>query len=275
MLGHDATSSLHANLVAGLAGLTENQLQMVSSVVRALHTPVEFLAEPASDLVDSRFAEIVSNFLVLHHSLHEEAFSKRPFEYLLKQCLIAQGHSAELNPTPGESSYDVHGGDYRWSLKTEAAQGISTKQVKIEKFMEARWVRDCPSNVECAAGVRERIPAHMNGYDRILILRAFTRPDSTIYKLEEIPKQLLIDCFSNATPEMFEKKASAKGKKAALSFGADFFHQGRSSKAFRILLDSSVEKIRLWYQVEHCVHHGTWVVPRSSTESLQLYTKVN
>ncbi len=248
---------------------------MVASVVRALRIPVEFLQENKSDLVDSRFAEVVANFLTLHHALHEEAFNKRPFEYLLKQCLNAQGHESRLNPTPGEFAYDVEGGGYRWSLKTEAAQGISAKQVKIEKFMEARWVRDCPDSESCAAAVRERLPQHMNGYDRILILRAFARSDDTVYRLEEIPKDFLVECFKSATTEMFERRSSSKGARSALSFGADFFRGGHSSKAFRILLDSSVEKVRLWYQVDHCIHHGTWVVPRAGAGNLQLYTRVS
>lgn len=258
--------SLTARLADTLMELTENQLRMVASVVQALGVPVEFYQESNSDLVDDQFAEIVSNFLALHHALHEESFSKRPFEYLLKQCLIAQGHQARLNPSPGDSTFDVEGAGFRWSLKTEAALGISKAQVKVEKLMEARWVRECQAPEECAKEVRTRLPRHMDGYDRILVLRAFSQADSTIYKLEEIPKGLLVETLSAASPGMFEKKGKAK------SFGADFYWHNESTKAFRILLDSSVEKIRLWFSTKHCIHHGTWVVPKADGQTLQLYT---
>jgi len=40
--------------------------------------------------------------------------------------------------------------------------------------------------------VRQRLPHHLDGYDRIVVLRAFTLPDRTIYKLEEVPTGRLI-----------------------------------------------------------------------------------
>jgi hypothetical protein len=111
----------------------------------------------------------------------------------------------------------------------------------------------------------------MSGYDRIVVLRAFVRDDSTIYKLEEIPTDVLRRCLAEARAEMFSKNTKRKSP----SFGADFFLDGPRSKVFRILLDSSVEKVRLWYRTEHAIHHGTWMVPRIEGRAMQLYTKAN
>ncbi|MEV5898337.1 hypothetical protein [Nonomuraea fuscirosea] len=255
-----------------VSGLTQSQRRIVASVARALKLAVEFHGNKASDLVDERWAEVMGNFLVLHHALHEEPLNKKPFEYVFKRCLIAQGHNAQLNPTPGQYAYDIEGNGIRWSLKTEAAKGISARQVKIEKFMEARWIRECKTPEACAVEVRTRLSRHIGGYDRIAMLRAFVRSEATIYRLEEIPVSLLLECFSNAAPDMFTKNE----KRNSPSFGADFYPPGTASRAFRILLDSSVEKIRLWYQTDHCIHHGTWIIPRVGDDrAIELYASTS
>jgi hypothetical protein len=72
---------------------------------------------------------------------------------------------------------------------------------------------------------------------------------------------------------MFEKKKNSK--RQSVSFGADFFLEGRTSRAFRMLLDTGVEKVRLWYGIDHCIHHGTWVVPKVDSSILRLYTSTS
>jgi type II restriction enzyme len=243
-------------LHAAIAKLTQNQMSILTGVAQALAVPVTVIPSDKSDLVDEVFAETMGNLLTLHHALHEEALSKRPFEYVLKQCLLAQGLDAYLNPTPGESSYDVAASGVRWSLKTEAAKGISPRQVKIEKFMEARWARECLTPEACFEAL-ERIVNHMDGYDRILVLRAFIRRPDVVYRLEEVPKDRVLEALQSARPSMFGKRGRAK------SYGADFpvSHSLSKPRMFRLLLDSSVEKVRLWYDVKHCVHHGEWRIP--------------
>ncbi|MFD3487582.1 hypothetical protein [Streptomyces sp. NPDC058665] len=259
-------------IISGLEVLSLRQLQTVASMVRNLHIPVQFIAGTGAGIVDSVFAEEMSNLLSLHHSNHEAPLNKKPFEYAMKRCLIAQGHQeADLNPAPGESAYDVFGNNERWSLKTEAAKGLSPTQVKIEKFSEARWVREAITPEVCAAEVRERLPRHMEGYDRILILRGETRPDKFVYTLDEVPKSLLLSCFSSASPEMFSRKS--RGGKPGISFGADFLHPTNHDKVFRMLLDSSVEKVRLWFQAKYCVRHGSWIVLKPGSDDLTLFTQ--
>ncbi|MDI3402678.1 hypothetical protein [Streptomyces cavernicola] len=254
-------------ITSGLNHLSMRQLETVASMVKSLNIPVQFIPGSSADIVDEAFAEEMSNLLSLHHSNHEAPLNKKPFEYAMKRCLITQGHNeADLNPAPGESAYDVFGNGERWSLKTEAAKGLSATQIKIEKFSEARWVREATTADLCAAEVRQRLPRHMDGYDRILILRAETRPDRFVYTLEEVPKKVLLDCFTSATPEMFTKKN--RGGKPGISFGSDFPHPTNGDKVFRMLLDSSVEKVRLWYQTKYCINHGSWVVLKPDSDDL-------
>jgi hypothetical protein len=216
----------------------------------------------------------MANLLSLHHSNHEAPLSKKPFEYAFKQCLIAQGYAeSDLNPRPGESAYDVFGHGVRWSLKTEAAKSLSRNQVKIEKLSEARWVREATTADAIATEVRERLPLHMSGYDRILVLRAETTPGEFAYTLVEVPKRLLLESFSSAIPSMFAK--TDRGARKGISFGADFRHPVNDDVIFRMLLDSSVEKVRVWYRLKYCVHHGTWIVRRPRREAPNLYTSIS
>lgn len=269
-MSSDRTRVTH-EIISGLDPLSMRQLETVASMIKSLHIPVQFTSGTGVGIVDVSFAEEMSNLLSLHHSHHEAPLNKKPFEYAMKRCLIAQGHDeADLNPAPGESAYDVFGNGERWSLKTEAAKGLSPTQVKIEKFSEARWVREATTAERCAIEVRERLPRHMDGYDRILVLRAETRPDSFIYTLEEVPTKMLLDCFTSATPQMFTKKD--RGGKPGISFGADFLHPANGDKVFRMLLDSSVEKVRLWYQTRYCIRHGSWTVSRPDVDNLTLFT---
>lgn len=254
-------------ITTGLDHLTQRQLQTVAAMVKSLHIPVEFMPGEGSNIVDQRFADEMSNLLSLHHSNHESPLNKKPFEYAMKQCLIAQGYlESDLNPRPGESAYDVYGNNERWSLKTEAAKSLSRNQVKIEKLSEARWVRDAETPEACATEVRQRLPHHMAGYDRILVLRAETQPDRFVYTLEEVPKSLLEQAILSAEPGMFNK--TDRGTKKGISFGADFFHPDNHNILFRMLLDNSVEKVRVWFQVKYCIHHGTWIVQRPAADVL-------
>ena len=259
-------------IMEGLQVLSPRQLFIVARMVRHLHVPVTYIPTGASGVVDERFAEEMSNLLSLHHSTHESPLSKKPFEYVIKQCLIAQGHAeADLNPKPGAFTYDVFWNNERWSLKTEAAQRISKRQVKIEKLSEALWIREAETPEQCATEVRERLSRHMAGYDKILILRAQTRPEDFVYTLEEVPKELLRQVIASAQPSMFAK--TARGTKEGISFGADFKHPVNGDKLFRMLLDNRVEKVRIWFQLKYCIHHGTWIVRRPGS-SAQLFTSV-
>jgi hypothetical protein len=254
-------------ITAGLKLLTPRQLQIVAAMVRTLDVPADFVPSGDSTIVDVQFAEEMSNILMVHHSGHESPLNKKSFEYAIKQCLIAQGYlDADLNPRPGESAYDVLGNNERWSLKTEAAKSLSRNQVKIEKLSEARWVREAATPEACAAEVRERLPRHMEGYDRILVLRAETCSDRFVYSLEEIPMELLRRAIMSVTPSMFSK--ADRGNKKGISYGADFIHPVNGDILFRMLLDSSVEKVRVWFRIKYCIHHGRWIIWHSPEDML-------
>jgi hypothetical protein len=247
-------------LEQAFARLTARQRQLLQRMADALTVPVD-IQTGKSDLVDAAFAETLANFLLLHHAIHEEPLNKAAFEYILKGCAEAAGHAAEQNIHRGTATWDVRIDTTRWSLKTEAALGISKNTVKIEKLMEARWIRECTNPAKCAAAVRTEIPAHMTGYDRILMLRAFRRAGNAIrYDLVEPPKHTLLELIEMVSPEAFTKEGSKE------SYGANF--DVNNERVFRILLDSSVEKIRLWFSADKCIYHGSWTVTPSTVRDV-------
>jgi restriction endonuclease SmaI-like protein len=256
------------DLSCQLARLSPSQIALIASMARALEVPVKAAINPTSDIVDEAFSEAVSNLLTLHHALHEEPLNKKSFEYLFKQCLTASGRQARLNPNPGDSAWDVEGAGFRWSLKTEAARGISAASIKVEKLMEARWVRDAVTPEQAAEGVRTVLTRHMEHYERILVLRAFGFPDGYSYFLEEMPVDLLREQFAQVAAGDVAKKGKA------ISYGIDF-RDKYGEKIFRILLDSSVEKIRLWFQASHSVRHGSWHVRVGDVQEVQQESMVN
>jgi hypothetical protein len=244
--------------------LTPRQQLLLLRMADALAVPVA-VETRQSDLVDSAFAETLANFLLLHHAIHEEPLNKAAFEHVLKACAEAAGHVAEQNVHRGTATWDVKVDNTRWSLKTEAALRMSVDKVRIEKLMEARWIRECTNPAKCAAAVRREIPAHMTGYDRILMLRAFRHPEQTVrYDLIEPPRRMLLDYLKNAPPDVFTKEGAKE------SYGADFLDVN-GERAFRLLLDSSVEKVRVWFSADHCIHHGSWTVTPSTVREATLF----
>ncbi|WP_405887155.1 hypothetical protein OG739_24765 [Streptomyces longwoodensis] len=251
-------------IVAGLGDLEARQLAAVESVVRNMHRRIHFRPGSATDLVDSNFRDEMSLFLVVHHALHERALNKENFEYVFKQCLIASGDSAaRLNPNQKQAKFDVEGAGQRWSLKTESGDSMSRNTVKVEKLTEALWIRSSPTAEDCAQNVLQKVAPRLHDYDRIIVLRAYRNRGLITYSLEEIPWNSLYTALMNYTqPEIFSK--AVRGGKEAKSFGADYPKEGSQARLFRMLLDTSVEKVRIWYALEECLHHGYWTLPAST-----------
>lgn len=255
------SDSARQRMAEVVASLSDTQIGLLLRMAEAMQIPVEVERFAESDIVSDEFSEALANFLLLHHAIHGEPLNKAAFEYLFVACSEATGRPASRNPASGAASYDVEAGDVRWSLKTEAGKSLSASTVRIEKFMEARWIRECTNPAKCAAAVRAHVPAHMQEYERMLILRArqdaFAR--ATTYELLEIPMLALVR-LSQAIPDWFTKEGSRE------SYGADVVDD-EGEKVFRILLDSSVEKVRIWFRTAKAIKHGRWVVQRSEVKA--------
>jgi hypothetical protein len=250
------TSRIRKQISSLVASLSDTQVGLLLRMAQAMRLPVEVDRADDSDIVDDRFSEALANFLLLHHAIHVEPLNKAAFEYMFVACSEAAGRPTRRNTATGSASYDVEADGVRWALKTEAGKKPSQTVVRIEKFMEARWIRECTNPAKCASAVRLHVPGHMGDYERMLILRATQDATArvTTYELLELPKNELMK-LTQAQAGWFTKEGSKE------SYGADVKDED-GNRVFRILLDSSVEKVRIWFSIAKAINHGRWMVQR-------------
>jgi hypothetical protein len=228
-------------------------------MMTAMTREIEQTVEAPDMLFSPEFVEAIGDQLVLHHGANEKAIKGNTFEHVFRNAAQAVGHTASIVENPNAPSADVFIGDMRFSLKTETAKRQSKTGVYIQKFMEARWIRDCDTPAELAAATAELIPKHLEQYDRIVLLRGQEEsPDWVNYTLVEIPKDILM-LVANLTGKDYPPKNRFGGT------SADVFKDG--VRVFRLRLDGSVEKVRLFLiRFDHCVVRARWRVPLDAGE---------
>jgi hypothetical protein len=235
------------------ATLSAPRLRVLRDMANALTRPVRALAHPASDIVVPEFEDAFSAQLLLFHSMHMGALTKKTFEYLFCAAHRAAGRDATLTENAVHPGEDATVDGQRFSLKTEAGKSISADYVLISKLMEARWLRECRTGDDFAREVRSHIGEHLTHYSRVLTLRSFHQPHGYRYDLVEIPVAHLRR-VSTLTGDDF----SARTKGGSCS--AHVCDAG-GRPLFTLVLDGSVEKVTVRrFAVTACVTHGPWLV---------------
>lgn len=176
------------SLVGTIPELTAGQLHWLHRVVSVFESDHAF-ALTKSDLFDEETLQNFGDAMRVHHSFSAEPFSKDKFEYVFVKVLNMSGHKATLAPK-GNPGHDATVDGVRLSLKTQADKNLKPGTIWISKFMElgkGQWT-DKPADLE---GLRQQFLTHMQGYDRILTLRALSKAPKWVYELVEIPKSLL------------------------------------------------------------------------------------
>lgn len=191
------TTNAIDGLLLLLQGLNDNQLALVGDVAKQFGTPHEFSfndlpLKNGRSLMTPGIVDDLGDIIRLHHSFSHEPFSKDKFEYALERVQKLHGRKAALAPR-GNRGYDLEIEGERFSLKTEASQGIKLDTIHISKFMElggGEWSTD-PAHLE---GLRAQFLEHLEGYDHILTLRRLkdAREGWHSYELVLIPKNLLL-----------------------------------------------------------------------------------
>jgi hypothetical protein len=245
-----------------LLDLTRAQLTLLGDMATAMRSGVvELVITPDSDVVNETFAETFQNFLLLHHAIYRGPLNKEAFEFVFAAASEAAGRTALRNRSRGSATHDIRVDDVKWSLKTEAGVGLSSKRLYVAKWMEGRWIRECTNPAECAAAMT-RVVSHMDDYDRVIALQAIIAKDerSTLYRLIEVPKGH-VQRLTDLGHEHFTKPGSRRSYGANLPIDPEAGPVDRpGERLLRILLDSSVEKVRMWFEVDTCRIHATWQV---------------
>lgn len=223
-------------------------------MVAAMQRPIQRWVNPSSDILSPDVEVALANQLALHHATHAEKLNKKSFEYLFKYANEAAGRSSTIEPNATSSGADIVVDGIRYSLKTQSDSAIRPNTLFIQKLMEARWIRDCPDVQSLSEELAKRVSRHIDRYDRILVLRAFNPAAGHLrYELIEIPKSV-IALLTTIRPEQLSEKNKYG------SSGAEV--QDDKGPAYRVLLDGSVEKIRIFsLRIDRCFKHGWWVIP--------------
>jgi Type II site-specific deoxyribonuclease len=246
---HDKRAVLD-HIVAELSKLPEPKLRLVRTIIARLgqSSSHELLL---TNLFDPCFATGFEGVLQIHHALSEAPFTKDKFEWGVVQVLLACGRKSRRGPR-GLAGHDVEIDGERWSLKTQADQGIRMDRLRISKFMElgkGSW-----KNEADLVGLRDQMIAHMNRYDRILSLRHFEQPGKAglhhFYELVEIPKSLLEEAKSGTITMNHDSKQRPKPGYCTVDGKFQLYFDGGTERKLQIknLMKSN------------CLVHATWTV---------------
>ena len=266
-------SSERLQLLEEVTELLKNEpkkLDLLTQMARGLLKPFEQESNPVSDLATEAFTDYFLNRLLVHHALADERFNKLYFEYAMQGALVASGHDARLTKgrtVPGADLVIVKGHDTfettveKYSLKTEASEGIQPDSVTISKLMEAAWMRGRDAT-GLHTGILEKIIPHLNQYDRIFMLRAFSArlqdAPAVRYDLVEISADLLRRVSLLAPSDIVGGTGAKKGGTATI-------RDAEGNAAFTLVFDGSDEKVTIRNLrvgvTGPTLLHASWIVP--------------
>lgn len=239
--------------IEALRGLSAIQVEVLTGIIAKFAEKQE-REHLRTDFLDEDAFEYFSTRLAAHHASSGVALKKENFEHILEQSFKRAGHAAKRTEDMTHRGADLEVDGRFYSLKTEAAKGLNPKSITISKLMEARWIRDLDSHADAPEQVRRRVLSHLQEYERIFILRSYGDEQRVRYDLREIPKDVLA-LVERLEPDDFGRLTKAGGT------GANVMMNGR--KAFRLVLDGSVEKLTIsGLDVELCPLHAWWELSR-------------
>ncbi len=138
-------------LAEAISKLNGGQLDLLFEMATCMGSTIKEVVSKDSDILTEEFRANFSNRLLVHHATHEEKFKKKSFEYAFCAASRSAGRQARMTSDPTNPGADVIVEGRSFSLKTEAAAGISENNITISKLMEARWIRDCKSKKDFAS----------------------------------------------------------------------------------------------------------------------------
>ncbi len=261
------TPSSRDQLIALIAELHPTQVDLLREMATAMLQEVQETVNRTSDIVVPNFNVNFRNRLLVHHATNEAKLTKKAFEYAFCGASRAAGRRAMITANPVYPGRDVVVDETAYSLKTEAAAGISATRLTISKLMEARWIRECRTGDDFARETTRRVMEHLDQYERIVVLRGFDAAPCTVrYDLVEIPLPLLRRVRHLTAADFSPRTQNGSSRAIVRVDGRD---------AFSIRLDGSVEKITVsGLQADRCVPHAVWRIPTrvapSSEDELEL-----
>lgn len=254
-------NSLREEIVSDLTDLSLNQLTLLKKATTAFaKTKVVFERLPQSDLITDAGLDYFGNALVMHHATTSQAFKKDKFEHLFRDTCNFQKSDATyavLSPAnfPGA---DLRVGTERFALKTQADQNIKRDVLTLTKWMELGR-GDWTDKIDHLKGLTNQFLAHLQKYDRILVLRCLSDSNPFEYQLVEIPKAIFSNSH-NATYRFSEVKKPIGPEEARPGYGDVYDVTFPTSKLYNFYFDGRGER-KLHIQnisISRCLVHARW-----------------
>jgi len=236
-------------LIASIRELTPGQFSWLERTVQIFQCEHRYSIFH-SNLFDDETLENFGDALRIHHSFSAEPFSKDKFEYVLERVVNISSDRAKLAPK-GNRGHDITIDNTRISLKTQADKGIREDRIWISKFMElgkGLW-GDNPADLVTLLNL---FLAHLDHYERVLILRTLRKAPNWIYELVEIPRALLMLAGSGKLEMKTESRQFPKP-------GYCFIREGET-ELFQLYFDGGSErKLQLKNLLKsRCMVHARW-----------------
>lgn len=234
-------------------GLPDGRLGLLTEMATALGREVVSEVATGSDLATPAFDADFSGRLLLFHAMHDAPLTKKTFEYTFVGALRADGREAHATANAVHAGEDVVADGVKFSLKTEGGKSIRRDAVHISKLMEARWIRECRTGRDFAAGVREHVVGHLQHYERIVTLRSFRGAGRVTYELVEIPRDVLLR-VGDLRARDFSPRTRSGGSGVTVT-------DEHGDRLFTLTIDGGSEKITVGrLTLDACEVHAAWTV---------------
>lgn len=187
--------------------------------------------------------------------------TKTLFERTLRFAFQDAGAAVSMPSDRNHAGHDITIDGVRISVKTEAERAMGRDTMRISKLMEAVWSKNFTSTDDVAAAVA-RVLEHLAGYERIIMLRVFHRPDVFEYELIEIPRALLMR-IGELRAEDFTPLTANGSTRAIIRPSANATRSRGADVQFRLIFDGSDNKVTIKsLRTELCITHARWVIAR-------------
>lgn len=250
-------------LKAKIDGLSDTAIRFVARMVDSLSSPpTASLGKPSTWI--SRTPDWIEYFgltLSVHHGTTADALGLEGFEAAFSNACESVGWKVERAQSLTHRFSDVAvtdstGQKRNLSLKSTAAQKLSTRTIHISKLTEAAWIQDVRSARDRRKRTLDLFTDYMTAVDAIIMLRAFRQKKQAPerYQLVEIPTAIF-ESLQSAPVSQFD----SDGPRISCSFGG---HE----RAAQVSLDRSDAKITVsGIRLDVCSVHAEWDMVSAET----------
>lgn len=243
--------------------LSDTAIRFVARMVDSLALPPTALPSKSPTWISGtpEWLEYFGLTLSVHHGTTAQALGLDGFEAAFSNSCESVDWTVERAESMTHRFSDLTvtdstGKKRELSLKSTAAQNLSTRTIHISKLTEAAWIQDVRSARDRRSRTIELFAEYTDAVDAIIMLRAFRQgkqmPDR--YQLVEIPTAIF-KSLQSATVSHFD----SDGPRVSCSFRG---HE----RAAQVALDRSDAKITVsGIRLDVCSVHAEWEMVAAGT----------